>query len=75
MRPFTLLMSLRSSSLWRQKRTLILGTARNYSRSSSNSDRRVERYWQLIGIINDWPEQPSLMPAYDWLIAALQAHT
>jgi DNA-binding transcriptional MerR regulator len=37
------------------------------------SDGRVERYWQLIGIINGWPEQPSMMPAYEWLIAALRA--
>ena len=37
------------------------------------SDRRVERYWQLIGVINGWPEQPSLMPAYEWFIAALSA--
>lgn len=36
------------------------------------SDSRVERYWQLIGVINGWPPQPSLAPAYEWLIAALQ---
>ncbi len=36
------------------------------------SDRRVERYWQLAGIINGWPEAPSLMPAYEWLITALR---
>lgn len=35
------------------------------------SDRRVERYWQLAGIINGWPEARSLMPAYEWLIRAL----
>jgi DNA-binding transcriptional MerR regulator len=35
------------------------------------SDRRVERYWQLIGLINGWPAQPSLMPPYDWFIGAL----
>jgi DNA-binding transcriptional MerR regulator len=37
------------------------------------SDARVERYWRLIGIINGWPETPSLMPSYQWLIAALRA--
>lgn len=37
------------------------------------SDRRVERYWQLVGVINGWPEQASLMPAYEWLIAALSS--
>ena len=37
------------------------------------SDRRVERYWQLSGIINGWPAQPSLMRSYEWFIAALDA--
>jgi DNA-binding transcriptional MerR regulator len=37
------------------------------------SDHRVERYWHLIGIINGWPAQPSLMPLYEWFIAALDA--
>jgi DNA-binding transcriptional MerR regulator len=37
------------------------------------SDRRVERYWQLIGVINGWPSRPSLMPAYEWFTAALSA--
>ena len=35
-------------------------------------DRRVERYWQLIGIVNGWPPRPSRWPAYEWLIAALR---
>jgi DNA-binding transcriptional MerR regulator len=39
---------------------------------SAFSDARVERYWQLIGVINGWPASPSLMPAYEWFIAALQ---
>lgn len=37
------------------------------------SDARVERYWQLIGVINGWPAQPSMVPAYEWFIAALRA--
>lgn len=37
------------------------------------SDRRAERYWQLIGVINGWPAQPSLMRHYEWFIAALDA--
>jgi DNA-binding transcriptional MerR regulator len=37
------------------------------------SDRRVERYWQLIGIINEWPAQSPLMPRYEWFMAALDA--
>lgn len=37
------------------------------------SDHRVERYWQLIGLINGWPAQPSLMRPYEWFMAALDA--
>jgi DNA-binding transcriptional MerR regulator len=36
-------------------------------------DRRVERYWQLIGIINGWPSRPSMMPAYEWFGEGLRA--
>jgi hypothetical protein len=39
------------------------------------SDRRVERYWQLIGVVNGWPSRPSLMPMYEWFIAALLERT
>jgi DNA-binding transcriptional MerR regulator len=42
-------------------------------RLATFSDRRVERYWQLIGAINGWPAQPSTVPAYEWLIAGLRA--
>ncbi len=37
------------------------------------SDRRVERYWQLVGVIHGWPAQRSLIPAYEWFMAALDA--
>ncbi len=37
------------------------------------SDPRAERYWQLIGVINGWPAQPSVMRPYEWFIAALDA--
>jgi DNA-binding transcriptional MerR regulator len=37
------------------------------------ADPRAERYWQLLAIINGWPAQPSLMPVFDWLRAALRA--
>ncbi len=37
------------------------------------TDRRVERYWQLIGVINGRPPFPSAVPAVEWLIAALRA--
>jgi DNA-binding transcriptional MerR regulator len=39
----------------------------------SSSDRRYERYWQLLGIINGWPPQPGVMPAAEWLITALRS--
>jgi len=42
-------------------------------RLATFSDRRVERYWQLIGTINGWPVQTSSVPAYEWLIAGLRA--
>ena len=38
------------------------------------TDARVERYWQLIGIINGRPPFPSAVPAFEWVIAALRAH-
>ena len=37
------------------------------------NDRRVERYWQLIGTINGWPAQPSMVPPYEWFISGLRA--
>lgn len=37
------------------------------------TDARVERYWQLLAIINGQPPQPPVVPAFDWLIAALRA--
>jgi hypothetical protein len=33
----------------------------------------VERYWQLLAIINNRPVPPSVVPAFEWLIAALRA--
>jgi hypothetical protein len=39
----------------------------------SSSDRRYERYWQLLTIINGWPAAPSVMPAAEWLIKALRS--
>lgn len=38
------------------------------------TDARVERYWRLLGILNGWPPFPSIVPAVDWVIRALQAH-
>lgn len=43
-------------------------------RLATFSDRRVERYWQLVGTINGWNrEVPSHAAAYEWLIAGLRA--
>lgn len=38
------------------------------------TDRRVERYWLLIGIVNGRSPFSSGVPAFEWLIAALRAH-
>lgn len=37
------------------------------------SDRRVERYWALLGILNGWPAGPPKVPAFEWFSAALRA--
>ncbi|MFI5061323.1 MAG: MerR family transcriptional regulator [Actinomycetales bacterium] len=37
------------------------------------SEQRVERYWQLIGVINGWPVTPSLTPLYAWFLAGVRA--
>ncbi|MBB2913478.1 DNA-binding transcriptional MerR regulator [Streptosporangium becharense] len=38
------------------------------------TDRRVERYWQLMGVLSGRPPFPSATPAFEWFIAALRAH-
>jgi len=38
------------------------------------NDVRVERYWELMGILNDRPAFPKIAAAMDWFIAALRAH-
>jgi DNA-binding transcriptional MerR regulator len=37
------------------------------------TDERVERYWQLVGILNARPPFTPTVPAYRWLITALRA--
>lgn len=37
------------------------------------TDRRVERYWQLLGVLNGWDPFPTAVPAFEWVIAALRA--
>jgi DNA-binding transcriptional MerR regulator len=37
------------------------------------TDRRVERYWTLLAIMNGWPQRSSCTPAFEWLLAGLRA--
>ena len=43
-------------------------------RFEAGNDRHVERYWQLLAVINGWGSFPSMTPAFEWTIAALRAH-
>ena len=36
------------------------------------TDARVERYWQLLGVLNEWPPFEPAVPAVEWWIAALR---
>lgn len=47
-------------------RSWLLGTLDTFT------DRRAERYWQLLAVINAWPPIPSSMPAWEWTQAALR---
>ncbi len=41
------------------------------------TDRRVGRYWTLVGIVNDWPPTPApddVVDAWEWYSSALRAH-
>ncbi|MFC5994409.1 MerR family transcriptional regulator [Pseudonocardia hispaniensis] len=42
-------------------------------RIATFTDRRVERYWILLGRLNGWPERPSSVSAFEWFITALRA--
>ncbi|HEX3872673.1 MAG TPA: MerR family transcriptional regulator [Solirubrobacteraceae bacterium] len=37
------------------------------------ADQRVNRYWELLGVINGWPARPSDASAWGWLLAALRS--
>lgn len=37
------------------------------------ADRRVERYWTLLGVLNGWPAREPTIPAYEWFAAALRS--
>jgi DNA-binding transcriptional MerR regulator len=41
------------------------------------TDRRVGRYWTLVGIVNGWPATPApddIIDAWEWYARALRAH-
>ncbi|TDD34512.1 MerR family transcriptional regulator [Actinomadura sp. KC06] len=42
-------------------------------RMEIGTDRRAERYWQLLAVINGWPVPPTLTPCFEWFIEALRA--
>jgi len=46
--------------------------ARLADRLEEFTDRRVERYWQLMGTIHGRPPFAPRVPAFEWLIAALR---
>ncbi|ATY12327.1 MerR family transcriptional regulator [Amycolatopsis sp. AA4] len=38
------------------------------------AEPRVERYWELLGLLDNRPPEPRSVPAFAWLAAALRAH-
>ena len=42
-------------------------------RAETLADRRVERYWVLLGVLNGWAPRPALVPVFEWFAAALRA--
>ena len=53
--------------------TPVAERARLLEQLDTFTDARVERYWQLLAIINGQPVPPSMVPGFEWLIAALRA--
>jgi DNA-binding transcriptional MerR regulator len=49
------------------------GRAALADRLATFTDRGVERYWQLLGVLNGWPQRTPSVPAFEWLIAALRS--
>lgn len=61
-------------------RVVVPGTAaeqraRLLAQLETFTDASVERYWQLQAVINGRQPMPPVVPAYEWLIAALRART
>ncbi|MGE7434123.1 MULTISPECIES: helix-turn-helix domain-containing protein [Kitasatospora] len=44
-------------------------------RFETGNDPRMERYWQLIALINGWPSVPTFGPVFEWLIGALRSNS
>ncbi|WP_218026060.1 hypothetical protein [Nocardia miyunensis] len=38
------------------------------------AEPRVERYWELLSLIDDRPPGPRAVPAFVWLANAIRAH-
>lgn len=49
------------------------GRAQLLGQLETFTDARVERYWQLLAVINGWPPPPAIVPSFEWLMAALRA--
>jgi DNA-binding transcriptional MerR regulator len=49
------------------------GRAQLLGQLETFTDARVERYWQLLAVINGWPAPPAAVPSIEWLITALRA--
>ncbi|TCO60912.1 MerR family transcriptional regulator [Actinocrispum wychmicini] len=56
-----------SADIPRERRLVLADTLATFS------DRRVERYWTLLSVINGWPRRPEAVPAFEWVIDALRA--
>ncbi len=55
------------------------GRAEAAERIEAFTDRRVARYWTLVGIINNWPQAQTpapddLIDSWEWYARALRAH-
>ena len=55
------------------------GRAEAAERIEAFTDRRVARYWTLVGIVNNWPQaqtsaSDALIEAWEWYARALRAY-
>ena len=52
---------------------MTLGRRALADRLATSTDARVERCWQLLGVLSGWPPSEPSVPAVEWWTAALQA--